>query len=113
MSDDEDESWEEFPTFQGTCTCKHEPDDHSWGTCNKDGCNLRSGVGRVITFPIKRGTARRLGIRQPPAAPQWLIDMASEAQILGWQLDTIERSYRGGGGLSWRILAALIRQQSP
>lgn len=60
--------------------------------------------------PIKRGTARRLGIRQPPAVPQWLIDMASEVQILGWQLDTIERTHRGGDGRSWRGIAASIRR---
>lgn len=31
MSDD---GWEEFPTFQGTCICEHEPEQHGWGICD-------------------------------------------------------------------------------
>lgn len=49
-----------------------------------------------MTLPIKRGSARRLGIRQPAPAPPWLIDMMKQSQFTDWQLAVLDRLYSGG-----------------
>lgn len=55
--------------------------------------------------PIKRGTARRLGIRPPPAAPQWLIDMQEQIKLTAWHMDVIAQIY---GQPPWRFRAATL-----
>ena len=37
MSDEED--WEPYTYFdKSSCTCEHEPEEHSWGGCKVEGC---------------------------------------------------------------------------
>lgn len=49
MNDDEEQdSWEINPVFMGECTCEHEREDHSWGTCDM-------AVGPNTVCPCKAG----------------------------------------------------------
>lgn len=41
--------------------------------------------------PIKRGTARRLGIRQPP--PRWLLDMQASINEMHRRMRAIRSAY--------------------
>jgi hypothetical protein len=44
MSDEEEEILpEEQVAFIGPCTCDHEPEEHSWGSCDQDGCACEAG----------------------------------------------------------------------
>lgn len=42
MTDDEVEL-EPSASFVGTCTCDHPPEEHSWGSCDVDGCECEAG----------------------------------------------------------------------
>jgi hypothetical protein len=39
---DEEVEYEEQPWFVG-CTCDHDPDEHTWGSCAIDGCPCEGG----------------------------------------------------------------------
>lgn len=42
MSDDEE--WGEiFTYFEGPCTCDHEQEEHTWGSCDVDDCSCEAG----------------------------------------------------------------------
>jgi hypothetical protein len=41
--DDFDEDYEESTSFVGTCTCEHEADKHSWGSCDIGDCPCEAG----------------------------------------------------------------------
>lgn len=55
--------------------------------------------------PIKRGTARRLGIRQPADPLPWMVAMQDRVNLLAWQMDVIAASY---GRPVWRFSAATL-----
>lgn len=57
-----------------------------------------------IQPPIRPGTARRLGLRQPSPPPQWLVDMAAKVDLMHWKLDMIDRMYGNKPG-TWRLRA--------
>jgi len=42
-NDDELDCQEDHVTFQGTCTCAHDPEQHGWGHCGVDSCNCEAG----------------------------------------------------------------------
>lgn len=38
--DDEDRDWwdtadHDYPSYFAGCTCEHDPEDHTWGSCNE------------------------------------------------------------------------------
>jgi hypothetical protein len=41
-SSDEQE-WEESSSFVGPCTCEHDMDEHTWGSCNVEDCPCEAG----------------------------------------------------------------------
>lgn len=48
MSDDESEDYEEQTYFVGQCTCGHEREEHTWGSCDvllPDGTNCPCEAG--------------------------------------------------------------------
>ncbi len=40
--DDEYVCWKE-PVFFVGCTCDHDPNEHSWGECDVEGCGCEGG----------------------------------------------------------------------
>lgn len=41
--DDEWDCPEDHVTFAGPCTCAHEPEHHTWGSCDVEGCACEAG----------------------------------------------------------------------
>lgn len=35
--------YEEHAYFAGPCTCEHEPEEHTWGSCDVDNCDCEAG----------------------------------------------------------------------
>lgn len=36
--------WKEIiVSFEGICTCDHNPEEHGWGSCDNDGCDCAAG----------------------------------------------------------------------
>ncbi len=41
--DDDEPEPEYSASFEGPCTCDHEPEEHGWGRCVVEGCECEAG----------------------------------------------------------------------
>jgi len=41
--DEETGEYEEWAGFVGLCTCEHNEEEHSWGSCDQPNCDCEAG----------------------------------------------------------------------